>query len=250
MLTRRYGWISPDTLGRHHLGRATAARPLDTLAPSVLLNHLPEVYDQGAVGSCTAQALAAAVEIVAPRCGYAPERPDRVALYWRERAVEGSVASDAGALLADGITALRAGFERDRGCPLSWGELWWQCPQQLPADAPRLVNAEALAISIDDIAWEISCGHPVVVGLRVTEAWEHAEGDTLPPPEGASIGGHAVVLVGYDLGERRAFRVRNSWGSAWRDGGYAWLPFEWIALGVCGEAFAVRAIRRAEAPLP
>lgn len=250
MTTRRYGWVPPEALGRPHLGRSTAPRPLDALPPFVLLDHLPEVYDQGAVGSCTAQALAAAVEILAPRVGYAAERPSRRDLYYRERVVEGTMLEDAGAILADGVQALRAGWIPEHRWPHTtwWDSSWCATPPPVdPYTAPRLINAEPLAISVDDIAWELACGHPVVVGLRVTEAWEHLDGDTLPPPEGDSIGGHAVCLVGYDVA-RAAFRVRNSWGTSWRDGGYAWLPFEWIRLGVCGEAFSLRAIRRVEAP--
>jgi hypothetical protein len=38
-------------------------------------------------------------------------------------------------------------------------------------------------------------------------------------------GGHQVCLVGLDI-DREAIRVRNSWGTEWADGGYAWLKFE------------------------
>lgn len=247
MTPRRYGWLHPRLLGRLHLGRSTAPSTLDALPPSVLLDHLPEVYDQGAVGSCTAQALAGAIEILAPRAGYAPERPSRVDLYYRERALEGSTREDAGALLADGVAALSRGWLPEAQWPHLgvWSPRWVAPPPALSPDAPRLVNSEPLAVTLDDVAWELACGHPVVVGLEVTAAWEDPSGDTLPPPEGTGIGGHAVCLVGYDR-ERGAFRVRNSWGASWRDGGYAWLPWEWIALGVCGEAHALRAIRRAE----
>lgn len=247
MLTRRFGWRSPEALGRSHVGRATSLRDLDTLPLSVEIADLPEVYDQGAVGSCTAQALVGACEILAHRAGYAPERPSRRALYWRERSVEGSVAEDAGAILADGVEALRVGWIDEARWPhaTAWDASWIAAPPPPGEFSPRLINAEALVIDARDVAWEIACGHPVAVGLRVTRAWEDLDGDTLPGPEGDSIGGHAVTLVGFDRGERRSFLVRNSWGSAWGDGGYAWLPFSWISLGVCGEAFSLRAIRRA-----
>ena len=87
-----------------------------------------------------------------------------------------------------------------------------------------------------------ACGHPVAVGLRITEGWWEVAG-SVPSPEGAVVGGHAVLLVGYSVA-RRAWRVRNSWGAAWGEGGYAWLPFAWTSLPWCGEAHALRAIRR------
>ena len=244
---RRYGWLPPARLGRAHLGRSIARGALDTLPLAAELVGVPEVYDQGAVGSCTAQALACAVETVAQRCLYAPERPSRRDLYYRERALEGTVREDAGAILADGITALSRGWLPESRWPHStvWGPEWTTAPPALPVDAPRVVNAEALPIDPSDVLWEIATGHPVVVGLEVTDAWETLTGDTLPDPEGTSIGGHAVCLVGYDRG-LGCVRVRNSWGASWGNGGEAWLPFSWLSLGVCGEAHAVRAIRRAE----
>lgn len=38
-------------------------------------------------------------------------------------------------------------------------------------------------------------------------------------------GGHQVCLAGLDV-EREAVLVRNSWGTGWGDGGYAWLSWD------------------------
>jgi C1A family cysteine protease len=72
------------------------------------------------------------------------------------------------------------------------------------------------------------------------------EGTSLPEPREAGdvVGGHALLLVGFDL-EARVWRVRNSWGTGWGESGYAWLPWAWTGLPWCGEAHALRAIRRA-----
>jgi hypothetical protein len=44
-------------------------------------------------------------------------------------------------------------------------------------------------------------------------------------PEGPSAGGHAYLLVGYNQQEGR-FRILNSWGTKWGDGGRAWIEGE------------------------
>ena len=42
---------------------------------------------------------------------------------------------------------------------------------------------------------------------------------------GPNIGGHAMVVVGYD-DAKEAFKVRNSWGADWGDQGYLWIGYQ------------------------
>ncbi|WP_392482302.1 C1 family peptidase [Nostoc sp. C110] len=59
-------------------------------------------------------------------------------------------------------------------------------------------------------------------------------------------GGHAVVAVGYDDhkvienpdGSRRsqgALLIRNSWGTDWGEGGYGWLPYDYVLEGLTND---------------
>lgn len=247
MSGRTFGWVRPEAHGRAaHAGKRTALS-LGGMAPAATLADLPPVFDQHRVGSCVTQALAGAVMALAPRSGYRMELPDRRALYRRARELIGTTQEDSGAIIADGIGVLRCGWEAEREePPREWGPAWREPAPVQPLDAPRIVSAEALDFDPASIAWELACGHPVVVGLQVTEAWMGFSGTMLPPPREAGdvVGGHAVMLVGYDLAAR-VWRVRNSWGEGWAEGGYAWLPWEWTSLPWCGEVHAVRAIRRA-----
>ncbi len=69
---------------------------------------------------------------------------------------------------------------------------------------------------------------PVVVGLQIRQNlhnvspdnpyWIPVAGDTTP------IGGHAMVVVGYDDG-KGAFELLNSWGEGWGNGGFCWLRY-------------------------
>lgn len=247
LIQRPLGWRAPESLGRApHTGSRVDASILDVLPREVRLAGVPAVYDQGSVGSCTAQALAAAVEILHARLGYAPERPDRVALYRRERDAIGLADEDSGAILADGLAALRCGYEPEREHPAAWGPAWLQPAPFRDEDIPRLVSNEPLAVDVATACWELAGGHPVVVGLAVTAAWQMLAGDTLPPPAGESIGGHAVVLTGYRRTAEASveFRVHNSWGAGWGDNGEAWLPAAWLAIPWCGELHVARAVRR------
>jgi C1A family cysteine protease len=64
-----------------------------------------------------------------------------------------------------------------------------------------------------------------------------------PCPGEQAIWGHAVAAVGYDdqlkITNTRcnttttgAFLIRNSWGVAWGDHGYGWLPYEYVRQGL------------------
>lgn len=245
----KFGWRHPAQEGRTHYGHASSpSGSISGLPASVILGNLPEVYDQGRVGSCTAQALAAAMEILAPHAGYPVERPSRPALYWRERWALRETQVDEGAIIADGVSALKVGWEKETWHdPSGWSTAWTLPPEPVGPAAPRLVNAQAITFDPATVGWELSVGSPVAIGLQVTRDWLDLVGDTLPPAGGDVIGGHALLLVGYerDRGEL-IYRVRNSWSSSWGDGGYAWLPASWLEMPWCGEAHALRAIRRAE----
>lgn len=244
------GWRAPEELGRApHEGVRTAPSDAGALPRAVILSDLPPVFDQHSVGSCTAQALAGAVAVLLGRQGYQVETLDRAALYRRERDAIGEAPSDAGALIGDGVAALRRGWEREAvEPPPVWGEAWTRDAPTRPLDAPRLTNAEALDFDALSIAWELACGHPVVVGLRVTDQWWLGSPPDLDAPAGESIGGHAVCLVGYDLDARR-WVCRNSWGPTFGRGGYCTLPWLWTVPPWCGEVWTLRAVQRATRPL-
>jgi C1A family cysteine protease len=65
-----------------------------------------------------------------------------------------------------------------------------------------------------------------------------------PGPKESREGGHAVVAVGYDdkvkikgpskdaPETRGALLIRNSWGRDWGEGGYGWLPYEYVIRGL------------------
>ena len=80
---------------------------------------------------------------------------------------------------------------------------------------------------LDEIVAALRAMKPVVFGTLVESSFQAGSGAAVvDPPKGATIGGHAMVVVGYIGGH---FLVKNSWGSNWRDGGYVMLSDEYMA---------------------
>lgn len=81
---------------------------------------------------------------------------------------------------------------------------------------------------VDTAREGLADGNVSLLVLRVTDAWYGVGNDGVipsPGPKDRLEGRHAVVAAGYD-DSRQQLIIRNSWGSGWGDGGYAWLPYE------------------------
>lgn len=250
---RGLGWIHPRALGRLHVGARTAPASNDGLSDGVDLREaMPPIYSQGWLGSCTAQALVAAVEYLLKRIKKDEERPSRLDLYYAERALIGTIMEDSGALLADGLLVLnRHGWMPESAWPYSPEHFTEPPPYQAVRSkhTRRLINYEPLMHDATTLRWELSAGNPVAAGIMVYENFEAVGSDgELGMPEGRELGGHAVLLVGYRSDGK--FLVRNSWGTDYGDHGHCWIPEAYLTdPRECGELHALRAVRmHQEAP--
>ena len=213
---------------------AASAAPLP--AKVDLRKNMPPVYDQGQLGSCTANALCAAVQFSDPT--HVPG--SRLFVYYNERVLEADVKIDAGAQLSDGILTL----ERYGVCPeAEWPYEISQFAKQPPAlcyrDAAsrRVHRASAVPASPASMKRVLTNGFPFVVGIAVYPEFETpavAKSGTVPMPTAAEIadphqclGGHAILCVGYD-DAKGVWIMRNSWGATWGDAGYFTLPYPYL----------------------
>jgi C1A family cysteine protease len=101
-----FGWVPDLPDNRDHLYAAPMAKlgPLPRKAD--LRKHCPPVYNQGQIGSCTANAIAAAIEFDRKKQKLADFVPSRLFIYYNERSMEHSVPIDNGAQIRDGIKSV------------------------------------------------------------------------------------------------------------------------------------------------
>jgi C1A family cysteine protease len=236
MQVSRFGWIR-DIPDQRDLLYVAPVEVADALPPRVDLRPgFPPPYDQGELGSCTANAIAGALQFLEQKEGAAsPEMPSRLFIYYNERALEGSVGSDSGAQIRDGIkTVVKEGFCPEQMWPYDIESFATRPPAECYREAlrERVSRYLRLSGSLIPLLTCLATGYPFVFGFSVYESFEtyevaHSGMAPLPGPGERLVGGHAVVACGYELASRR-FTVRNSWGSRWGMAGYFTMPFEYL----------------------
>ena len=229
---RGYGWRPqlPDVRDRQYTRRLTGARPPECdLRPS-----MPAVYDQGHLGSCTGNSIAAAMEYERDRQGLSDFVPARLFIYYNERALEGTVSSDSGAVIRDGVKVVNTdGVCPETLWPYDIGMFAVKPPKRCYVAALTDKAVQYLAVqTLGDLKDSISSSLAVVFGFTVYESFEspsvaHTGVMPMPQPGEATVGGHCVVAVGYSDPKSQVI-VRNSWGPSWGDAGYFYMPYEYM----------------------
>jgi C1A family cysteine protease len=245
---KRYGWI-PDLPDRRDHLYAVPSTILLKLPPMVDLRpQCPPVYDQGQLGSCTANAIAAAIEFERMKQGLQDFIPSRLFIYYDERAMEGTIASDSGAQIRDGIKSVaKQGACPESEWPYDISKFAVQPASQCYQDAlkDRAVQYSRVARNLDQMKGCLASGYPFVLGFTVYPSFESPEVAQsgiapMPQPGEAPIGGHAVLAAGYDDGQQR-FIVRNSWGTGWGMAGYFTLPYGYLTdRGLSSDFWTIR----------
>jgi C1A family cysteine protease len=228
-----YGWIPdlPDHRDQLYSAPVTA---LQTLPPRVNLTaQCPPVYDQGALGSCTANAIGAAVEFEQMKQKLTTVfAPSRLFIYFNERTIEHTVDSDSGAQIRDGIkTVAKQGVCPETEWPYVIAKFKTRPPKKCFVDALKhqVVLYQRLVPTLNQLRGCLASGFPFVFGFTVYESFESpAVAKTghmpMPKPTEQVLGGHAVMAVGYD-DAKQCFIVRNSWGTGWGMKGYFTMPY-------------------------
>jgi C1A family cysteine protease len=156
----------------------------------------------------------------------------RLQLYYDERKIEGSVYSDSGAEIRDGIkSAAKVGVGPEALWPYKISKFKVRPPQKV-YDAAIAFNAlkyERVAVNTDHIKAALASGVPVVIGISLYDSFESdavAKTGVLPMPDlhkEKMIGGHCMYAVGYGQ-HKGTFTVRNSWADDWGDRGDCYIP--------------------------
>lgn len=246
---RGTGWIKNDTPPT----RLFSAHPAAVAAvPPRAFLMVPPSLDQGALGSCTANATAMGVAILSATSGD-QVWVSRLMVYLEARKLLGAqyVGQDSGAMPDDALAVIHAG----KAGPES---LWPYAITKFTLTPPPLAYAAAQAHAVEfhsisssavngvaEAKQAIAAGFPVNFGFSLRENATGMEIDNLGPDgtypwdsgDHLTNEGHDTLIVGYD-DARQAFCVVNSWGQAWgvgipgqpdRGRGCFWMPYAMFA---------------------
>jgi C1A family cysteine protease len=246
----RYGWIPDLPDDRDHLYAAPPA-VLSALPPYIDLRaQCPAVYDQGMLGSCTANAIGGAIEFDRIKQSLPDYVPSRLFIYYNERAIEGTVEIDSGAMIRDGIKSVAS----EGACPEpEWPYDISKFAVKPSADAysdaakDRAVSYQSLIQDLNQMRGCLASGYPFIFGFTVYESFESPEvaqtgHARMPGPRERAVGGHAVMAVGYHDASQ-TFLARNSWGTAWGMAGYFTMPYTYlIQQGLASDLWTIRLV--------
>lgn len=204
------------------------------LPRKVDLRHLcSPVEHQDQLNSCTANAAVGAMEMLERKQGIEQRDLSRLFVYWNTRVLDGSTDKDIGSYISSSMRAIKAqGACLESVWPYDTSTVFTK-----PSDDAYRDGMERQAIEYarveqgPGILQALSREFPVCFGMMLYASFDPVAGRTgvapVPQPGEYRVGGHAMLIVGYDLDEQM-YLVRNSWGSRWGDGGYCKIPFEMV----------------------
>ena len=247
-----YGWKKDTLNADDEYHNFVVSSTLDYIKLVDLRSTCPAVYNQDKLGSCTANAIAAAYEYDDIKQNEKDVFiPSRLFIYYNERKIEGSINTDSGAKIRDGIKSI----SDDGVCS---EDMWkyditkfTECPTQECYDNAKnhkSIEYKRVVQSLEQLKQCLIEGFPFIFGFNVYSSFETqevAENGIMPMPKEDEelLGGHAVCAVGFD-DNKRVFIVRNSWGDSWGDKGYFYMPYAFITnTSQCSDFWTVKKIK-------
>ena len=230
-----YGW-KKDSQDDRDLRLKITKNVIKPLPESYdLIKWMPPVYDQGELGSCSANAVGASLQYNQRKQKVLVFRPSRLFIYYNTRVLEKTVDEDSGATIRNAVksvvkcgacTETRWPYKIDqftlKPTPVCYGE----------GSHHKAVVYRRVARTIPQLQGCIASGFPIIFGFMVYSSFESEEVSKtgivpMPSKREECMGGHAVLAVGYDKA-KKWFICRNSWGNDWGDKGYFYLKEDYF----------------------
>jgi hypothetical protein len=196
-----------------------------------------EIENQGATGSCVANATCSALEMMAKKDGI-DINLSRLFVYFEAREPYPDLRGK------DGGTYMREGMKACNkfGAP---DEKYWEFDESKVNDKPSEVAYEKAPLnkvlryervdtnSLNSMKAVLANGNPFIIGMYLFEEFFYLTGDLYRHNYRGSFGGsayaggHAMNVIGYDDSMNGgSFILENSWSERWGDNGLCAIPYD------------------------
>ena len=217
-----------------------------------LRRYFPPARNQGSLGSCSAFAATGMMEAVLNIKGKKAPHLSELFFYYAEREqmekdglVPKATKRDTGAFMfVASQAAVRFGSLPEKEVPYRTGKaaLAYDATAEQYEAAKEFKFAKRKRVkTVRGIKSALDQKKPVLMGIHLYQSFMTKtvarSGEVPMPMKGEqSVGGHAVVAVGYD-DSKEAFIMRNSWGADWGDKGYFYMPYGYYETQTNGQFY-------------
>jgi len=212
---------------------------------------MPALFDQGSLGSCVWNGISAAhMHNQSIQGDPSSFMPSRLFGYYYTRVMEGTVNSDCGCMIRDGVKVLAS---MGVCSEIEWGydiSKFKDKPTK-QCDDDAIIHKSLQYFRVDQNENDIkSClygdgksinsGFPIVFGATLYNSFQSnsvALSGIVPMPSRyeAQIGGHCMTIIGWKYIDNKLYwEVRNSWSERWGDKGHCFIPSDYL----CNEDLA------------
>jgi C1A family cysteine protease len=258
------GWLPPLPDMRDFTASHDTIAPMAKLLNTdAVMPNIPSAVDwrvgcspvenQDALGSCSAHAGMGVVEYMERRAFGEYTDGSRLFLYKTTRNLMG-VTGDTGAWLRNVMSALTlCGVPPEKYLPYNIADFDNEPSSFVYAVAdnfealkyfchdPQTANTPPATV-LAGVKTYLAAGIPSMFGFFGFSSFDKTDtkgGIPFPCPNEKTQWGHAIMAVGYDDAKKitntqcnktttGALLIRNSWGTAWGDAGYGWLPYDYV----------------------
>lgn len=209
-----------------------------------LRSKWPSIYNQGQIGSCTANAFCSTFKYL---CDDKTFEPSRLYVYYKERLLEnpdGPIA-DVGAFITDGYNwVCKHGVCPEKYWPYDVSKVNETPPEICDEVAKNNTVGNLFQVKMDadlhnSLSWCLLREKPIMIAFGVYQSFTKIRSDGLCPvpnpksyydpndPVDPFYGGHEAVIVGFN-DTTRLYTVANSWGEDWGDHGFFYMPYSYV----------------------
>lgn len=206
------------------------------LPSSFELDKQIPIYDQGTLGSCTANSACSCFRYETAQVqGDFGFDPSRLFQYYNSRLLQGWENEDSGAYIRDAFKAMnKYGLALEKTWPYKIKEFATKPSTEVYDEALNNVTVKYAAVNQNEteIKQTLISGAAISFGFNVYDSffgsWDRTTG-MMPIPKKTEYlqGGHAVTIIGYD-DNKKAFLIQNSWGTEWGLNGKFWMPYSFL----------------------